>query len=218
MLSTSSDGKTFDIIRDEPLVAYHSDTHNNIVYDEVRDRWLMYLRPQRERYAAAGLEGVGRRRVAVKESHDLLTWTPERIVLIPEENDPDYFYGMTVFRRGDLFFGALQPYETERHTIHSELAWSADGWRWNRLPERDDARFLSCGPPGSWDDGMVFLVDRPIERDNELWFYYCGCDGPHNTRDRASAAGLATTRRDRLFGAVGKQGQDARLLTSPDYS
>jgi hypothetical protein len=215
MLSTSTDGKSFDFARDEPLVSYHSDTHNNMVYDEVRDRWLMYLRPQRDRYAAAGLEGVGRRRVAVKESRDLVHWTPERVIVIPEENDPDNFYGMTVFRRGDLFFGVLQPYETDTHRIYAELAWSTDGWRWNRLPVRDDARFLCCGPEGSWDDGMVFLADRPIEQNGELWFYYGGWDGPHDVRDRDCAAGLATTGHDRLIAAVGRRGDNARLLSRP---
>jgi len=92
-----------------------SDTHNNFIYDEINDRWLMYVRPRA--FAGNDLKHVGRRRVAVKESPDLVKWTHEQTVLVPEENDPDYFYAMTVFRRGDLFFGQLQMYETVFHPL-----------------------------------------------------------------------------------------------------
>ena len=220
-LTSSDDGKSFNYSWPANVVPYHSDTHNNFVYDEVRDRWLMFLRPQA--FAGAGVKydpprngepKVGRRRVSVRESKDLQHWSSTHTVLVPEENDPDYFYGMTVFRRGDLFVGMLQRYSSETHQIVIELAWSGDGLTWHRLPIREDAVLLDVGLVGSWDAGMVTMVDRPVTMDDELWLYYGGHDKTHQYTDSISAVGLATTGRDRLF-AVEGLGDDARLLTRP---
>lgn len=211
-VATSQDGKAFRFLQEDSAVPYHSDTHNNFVYDDVRRRWLMFVRP--EAYAGAGLPHVGRRRIAVKESTDLWTWTQERTVLVPEENDPDYFYGMTVFRRGDLFFGALQLYETQHHHIDLELVWSPDGYRWSRLPVRERARLLSHGPDGEWDHGMVLMADRPIDVGDELWFYYGATDVPH-TAFGSAAIGIARTATDRLVSVSGGAERNGRLLTRP---
>ncbi|HFE52198.1 MAG TPA: exo-alpha-sialidase [Bacteroidetes bacterium] len=211
-VSTSGDGKLFHPDFSRPAVPYHSDTHNNFVYDEVRKRWLMFVRPQA--FAGAGLKGVGRRRVAVKESRDLRTWTRERTVLTPNEDDPDNFYGMTVFRRGDLLFGALQLYETRHHHIREELVWSADGFTWERLPRSTHPIFLDVGPEGSWDDGMVFLMDRPVVVGDEMWFYYAGCDTPH-TAFGDYGIGRAVTRLDRLVGLRARPDTLGRVLTRP---
>lgn len=91
-------------------------------YDRIiEDRWLMFIRPQA--YAGSDLKKVGRRRVAVKESRDLKTWTQEHTVLVPKEGDANHFYGMTVFHCGDLFWGGLQRYETVTHHVDCELVW-----------------------------------------------------------------------------------------------
>ena len=220
-LTGSNDGKTFHYRTPANVVPYHSDTHNNFVYDEVRQRWLMFLRPQA--FAGSGVRydpprngepKVGRRRVSVRYSQDLQNWSSTHTVLVPEENDPDYFYGMTVFRRGDLFIGMLQRYSSETHQITMELTWSGDGLTWHRLPVRDEALWLNVGSPGSWEAGMVATVDRPLEMDDELWIYYGGHDKTHQHTDSVSAVGLATTLRDRLFAVEGLE-SDARLLTRP---
>ncbi len=211
-VSTSSDGRAFDFLQEKAAVTYHSDTTNNFVYDEMDDRWLMYVRPQA--YAGSGLPHVGRRRVAVKESGDLRRWTPERTVLVPEENDPDYFYGMSVFRRGDLFFGLLELYETVHHHIDMELTWSADGYHWERIPVRTLGRLLEHGAEGAWDAGMVVATGDPLEIGEELWFYYGATDTAHDQIGTAGV-GIATTKRDRLVGVRGAKGAHGRLLTRP---
>ena len=211
-VSYSADGKKFDCSFDKPAVWYHSDTHNNFIYDEVRDRWLMYVRPRA--YAGNGLKHVGRRRVAVKLSKDLRDWTSEETILIPGEDDPDYFYAMTVFRRGDLFFGQLQIYETVHHHLYQELVWSGDGINWHRLPSNAQKMFLNVGPENSWDAGMVILFEKPLLVGDEMRFYYAGTDLPHNVFGE-SAIGLATTKRDRLFGVKSIPDTSGRILTRP---
>jgi len=211
-LSYSADGKRFKCTFDQPAVWYHSDTHNNFVYDEVRDRWLMYVRPRA--YAGNGLKHVGRRRIAVKESHDLIHWTHEQTVLVPGEDDPDYFYGMRVFRRGDLFWGQLLLYETVHHHLYQELVWSADGMNWHRLPTNARKLSLDIGPEGAWDSGMVILFEKPVIVDKAMRFYYSGRDSAHNALG-TSAIGLATTKLDRLIGAESKPDTLGRILTRP---
>ncbi len=211
-VSYSGDGKTFNCSFDHPAVWYHSDTHNNFIYDEVRDRWLMFVRPRA--YAGNDLKHVGRRRVAVKESPDLVNWTHERTVLVPEENDPDYFYGMTVFRRGDLFFGQLQLYETMFHHLYQELVWSGDGINWHRLPQSAQRIILNVGRKNAWDSGMVSLFEKPVLVNDEMRFYYSGNDKPHNSFG-TSGIGLATTKRDRLIGVQSIPDTLGRVLTRP---
>ncbi len=211
-ISYSADGKKFDCSFDQPAVWYHSDTHNNFVYDEVRDRWLMYVRPRA--YAGNGLKHVGRRRIAVKQSTDLVNWTHEKTILVPEEGDPDYFYGMRVFRRGDLFFGQLLLYETIHHHLYQELVWSGDGINWRRLPVNAQKLSLDVSPEGSWDAGMVVLFEKPVIVDDEMRFYYSGYDSAHNTFG-SSAIGLATTKRDRLIGVSSLPDTSGRILTRP---
>lgn len=211
-VSTSGDGKRFDCTFAKPTISYHSDTHNNLVYDEVRRRWLIFLRPRA--YAGARIKHVGRRRVAMQESPDLLQWTREQTVLVPEEGDAEYFYGMPVFRRGDLFFGTLQRYETQQHHIDCELTWSTDGYRWQRLPNAAQKLIMPRGEDGSWDAGMVFVSDKPVVVGDELWFYYGGSDTPHNVHG-TYAIGVAITRRDRLIGVRSLGGNQSRILTRP---
>ncbi|MEN8193795.1 MAG: hypothetical protein ABFS12_13315 [Bacteroidota bacterium] len=211
-VSYSEDGKYFNCSFDKPAVWYHSDTHNNFIYDEVRNRWIMYIRPRA--FAGNGLEHVGRRRVAVIESSDLKNWTHERTVLTPEEGDPDNFYGMTVFRRGDVFFGQLQIYETMTHHLYQELAWSGDGINWYRLPQSAQRIFLDVDKKNGWDRGMVMLFEKPVLIDDEMCFYYGGQDRAHDGYGK-NGIGLATTKLDRLIGVKSIPDTLGRILTRP---
>ncbi len=211
-VSYSANGKKFNCSFDKPAVWYHSDTHNNFIYDEVRGRWLMYVRPRA--YAGNGLKHVGRRRVAVKRSVDLKDWTKEETILVPGEDEPDYFYGIGVFRRGDLFFGQLQIYETVHHHLYEELIWSGDGIHWSKLPSETQRIFLNVGPKGAWDAGMVILFEKPVLVGDEMRFYYAGTDLTHNAFGN-SAVGLATTKKDRLIGVKSIPDTSGRVLTRP---
>ena len=212
-VSYSADGKTFNCSYESPAVWYHSDTRNNILFDEVRDRWFMFVRPRA--YAGEGLKHVNRRRVAVKESDDLVHWSHERTVIVPGEGDVTDFYGMTVFRRGDLFIGFLQIYDAgNTDKVSSELVWSNDAYHWSRLPLGSKNIPLNYGKGNDWDAGQVYMADKPIIKGDEMWFYYTGNKTPHNVPG-APAIGLAKTKLDRLFGARSLPDTLGRILTRP---
>ncbi len=212
-VSYSADGKSFNCSFASPAVWYHSDTHNNFVYDEVRNRWLMFVRPRA--FAGQGLHRVNRRRVAVKESTDLIHWTHERTVLVPNEDDATDFYGMTVFRKGDLFWGMLQIYNAGKtDKVGCELVWSSDGYCWQRLPHEAQKSPLLLGQEGEWDAGQVYFADKPVMVDDEMWFYYAGNKATHNVLG-ATGIGLAKTKRDRLIGMRALPDTLGRVLTRP---
>jgi hypothetical protein len=205
-ISHSDDGKTFTFLQEAPAISYHSDTHNNFEYDEVRDHWFLYCRPRA--YA-----GYHKRRVSIVESDDLRTWTHDRTILVPTETDIPEFYGMVVFRRGDLFFGLLQRYVKATGFMDCELAWSSDGTHWQQIPTH--AAFAGRGPEGAWDHGMT-LLESPVFVDDEIRFYYGGAPLPHDTKEEnVWGVGLMKSERDRLIGLRPSSSEEGVILTRP---
>ena len=206
-VSASDDGFTFRRLIEQPAISYHSDTHNNFVFDETRGRWLLFCRPRA--YA-----GDHKRRVSLQSSPDLHQWTHERTILVPTETEAQEYYGMTVFRLGDLFFGALQIYDRTTGLLQPELAWSDDGEHWDMLPKHPP--FFSVGQKGEWDAGMVLLAESPVAVGDELWFYYGGFPLPHDTKEEnVGAIGLAIAERDRLSGMRPRAKEEGTILTRP---
>ena len=207
-VSTSNDGKTFTRLwPDNPAISYHSDTHNNFVFDEIRDRWSLYCRPR-------AWAGYHKRRVALQHSPDLQHWTHERTVLVPTETETPEYYGMTVFRLGDLFWGVVQIYDKTTGFMHAELAWSGDGERWDFIPAHPP--FVERGPDGSWDAGMVLLADAPVLVGDEMRFYYGGFPLDHNTdQENVGSIGLLIAERDRLAGLRPNSEEPGFALTRP---
>ncbi len=206
-LSSSEDGKTFTRLYPTPAISYHSDTQNNFVYDEIRDRWLLFCRPRA--YA-----GYHKRRISLTVSQDFKHWPHERTILVPTETEIPEYYGMTVFRRGDLFFGARYLYDKDSGFIHPELTWSGDGEHWDSIPAHP--AFVDRGAPGAWDAGMVFLANDPVVREKELWFYYGGFALEHNTdQTNPAAIGLLVSDLDRLIGLRPISSEPGMILTRP---
>ena len=206
-VSYSNDGRSFTRLSERAAIPYHSDTHNNFVFDEVRDRWLLFCRPRA--YA-----GYHKRRVAFQTSRDLEHWTHERTILIPTETEIPEYYGMTVFRRGDLFFGVVQIYDRTTGDLFGELAWSSDGVHWDMLPTHPS--FLTLGPQGSWDAGMVLVAETPVDVGEEMWFYYGGFRLNHNVKvENVGSIGLMTAERDRLVGVRQSTDEPGFIMTRP---
>lgn len=206
-VSSSEEGNTFTKLWDTPAIAYHSDTHNNFVFDEVGGLWFLFCRPR-------AWAGDHRRRVAMQTSPDLHDWTHEQTILVPGETELPEFYGMTVFRSGDLFFGALQVYDRSTGIMRAELAWSGDGVHWDTLPKHP--YLFDVGAAGSWDAGMVLLADAPVVVGDALRFYYGGFPLGHDTKEEnVGSIGLALADRDRLIGLRPVNETPGAILTRP---
>jgi len=148
--------------------------------------------------------------------------------IVMYDNPKEYvadIYGMTGFRYEGLRLGLIWLYDrsgdrppehggNDDGIINAQLVYSRSvnpyGY-WHRTSERRD--FITCGNDGDFDAGMVLPASTVIEVGDEIWFYYTGCDGPHNfdlagsskfhpksqskiSAKRGLSIGLATLRRD----------------------
>src|SRR5262249_45958720 len=152
-VSSSNDGATFTRLSDVAAIPYHSDTHNNFVYDDARDRWLLYCRPR-------AWAGYHKRRIALETSTDLTHWSHDRTILWPTKTDFRDFSGLRFFRGGDLFWGVSHIYDKKWGSRRGEPAGGGDGEPWVFLPTPPP--FATRGPDGSWDAGMVLVADNPV--------------------------------------------------------
>lgn len=210
----SHDGVHWDLEHDQLIAQIGSDHHNCIVYDPQQKDYVMYLRAK-QLYLAPGQgrdridSGQSRRGVARMTSTELWTeWrTLPQTILVPDETDADngynYFYGMPTQYYAGIYWGFLQSFRMNDY-MHSELAVSRDGVRFERLPSRP--KIVEYGPDGTWDDTMIIAPPHWIEVGDEWWVYYCGWDGPHETTERSGGIGLAKIRKEGFISLRGPAG------------
>jgi hypothetical protein len=202
-LAYSADGLHWDTLP-EPLLRYHSDFNNHLLYVPELKLWYMYVRPFVRSNGRGDLPEGPRhtsRRLALTTSPDLKNWSPPRIVLYPDERDEPDYNGVSVFRRHGLFIGMYSQMAQEHGGSEQEvyLATSRDGIHWQRTEDRKP--FLSQGIPGSFDQGEVgFTSSPPIEIGEEMYLYYRGTPEGESSFYSESAVGVCRFRKDRFIG------------------
>jgi hypothetical protein len=204
----SQDGIHWDRDSDVRISPIHSDTANAVVYDPRREEYVMYCRAKHVYRTFRGdvVDTGASRRVARMSSKELWTlWEDEpQTILVPDEHDGrenfHFFYGMPTRHHAGLYWGCLWPFRMNE-AIHTELAWSRDGFHFDRLPDRP--KLVERGPEGAWDDGMVFAGVPWVEVGDEWWLYYAGWDGPHGISERTPGIGLAKVRKEGLISLHG---------------
>ncbi|MDP6443593.1 MAG: hypothetical protein QGG36_19095 [Pirellulaceae bacterium] len=207
----SHDGIHWDRQSNTPVTSMHSDTQNAIVFDPRRNEYVMFCRAKHIYRTFRGdiVDTGASRRVARMSSPKLWTlWDAEpQNILVPDETDEragfNFFYGMPTRYHAGIYWGFLWPFKMNTD-IHTELAWSRDGFQFHRLPGRP--QLIERGPEGSWDDGMVFGGYRWVDVGDEWWLYYAGWDGPHGTRERSPGIGLVKLRPEGFISMRGPAG------------
>jgi len=185
-IAWSDDGIHWKDQDENPVFHARNDTFCNIVYNAERDVFMMYRR--------ASVNGHQIRRIAYSESKDLITWTQPVVILRPDELDPSMLYGMPVTRYQGVYIGLLQMFygppldsalpevsELKQSHIDIQLAWSRDGIRWQRHPQRPI--FLGNGLPGSYDSGQIGACQGLPELHNEIYIYYRADAALHRKED-----------------------------------
>lgn len=147
------------------------------------------------------------------ESTDFVNWSTPEVVIRHVHNAADpQSYGMPVFAYEGIYIGLLRSYKNPgNETINTQLAVSHDNKSWSRVANQQT--FMPVGPPGSFDDGMVFTTP-PVVRGDTLEFFYGGWDGPHNTSSRRAVIGLATLPAGRFVALTASDGVQATLTTT----
>jgi len=101
------------------------------------------------------------------------------------------FYGVVVFRSGDVFLGLLWiidvAFELSRiggsnqyALVDVQLVSSRDLLHWERLGDRQPV--IARGAPDDFDSHMIFYHSFPIPVGDEWWVYYAGFNEGHAAR------------------------------------
>ena len=177
--------------------------------------------------------GWGDRRVALQTSADALRWEGLHVVMQPDPMDPPQtqLYGMPVFPYEGAYVGLLWLFHSassaplERFnqvwgTIDSQLAYSADGLRWQRGLRRP---FIPVNEPGLPGSGMLYPTSL-VDTGAELRIYSGAMPELHHQlasqqfvrkgESSASAVLLHTLRKDG-FMYVASAGHWAEFTTKP---
>ncbi len=201
----SNDGIHWDTASDTRIARLSSDSHNTLHYDPEHGEYVMFCR-SKHIYRAPGQtkemlsSGESRRGMSRMSSKELWAeWNVRpQTILMPDERDAElgynYFMAMPVHRHAGIWWGHLAPF-LWNDLYASEIAWSRDGWSFERLPARQ--HLIEFGPKGAWDHSMIVGTARWVEVGDEWWIYYAGFDGSHDDpAGRKGAIGLATLRKE----------------------
>ena len=189
-------------MRDNPVIGVASDTAHQAMWDPVLRKYVIF-----------GRLGVGR--VGRAESDDFVHWSQPHRVFAMDALDVsrEKFYGMGASIYEGIYIGLPFVYHRDNsERIDIQLATSRDGITWKRAGNRQV--FIPNGPEGSWDAGMIFMPNQPLQVvGDRVFIFYSGIQGNHvwNLRDYGKAGspsyekarhigaaqiGVATIRRD----------------------
>ncbi len=181
-----------------------------------------YVNTRAIRIYGKGADKACNRRIARAESEDFINWTEPQGIIMPDELDPPKLYSMPVVRYLGFYLGFLNLYNSwgkreypgcpqEPETMDTQLAFSRDGWRWERLANRPV--FIPRGLIGSFDGGMLSSV-RMVPYGEDLLFYYNGSNHSHNVPGSIRGLGLARLPKERLVARTAGD-EPGMLITKP---
>jgi len=155
--------------------------------------------PKAQDYGGGGFvtEDFAMRRVIGRaESDDFIHWRNHQIVLEPDDDEPidTQYYGMPVFEYQNLYIALPRYYRSFSGVIEARFAFSYDGIKFT-IPDRKPVLSVA---QATWEQGMVFSSQFPVEINGRLCFYYGGFSVNHNdSNDHFTAAvGRAWLRKD----------------------
>jgi hypothetical protein len=185
----------------------------HVMWDPLTSKYRGYAK------VSADVSGQRRRAVGYSDGTGFEDWPQMRLIMAPDDFDDrwvkpgsvqrTHFYNCPVIAYQNMYVGFLMIYRAEddegyfHGPIFVELVSSRDGVHWLR-EEGDRPPILACGPPCSWDHGMVFAASVLVVGD-QLRLYYSGYDGLHDYLPFHSAIGMAALRKD---GFVSLDGAD----------
>ena len=200
--SSSPDGLHWAPLSKEPIFSAGDTGH--VMWDPLTDKYRGYAKVN------AQVAGLRRRAVGYSDGTGFEAWPGMRLIMAPDDFDDrwvkpgsiqrTHFYNCPVLAYQTLYLGLMSIYRAEddegyfHGPIFVELVTSRDGIHWFR-EEGDRPPLLACGPPRTWDHGMV-IAASVVPIGDQLRLYYSGYDGLHDYLPFHSAIGLATLRKD----------------------
>ena len=152
------------------------------------------------------------------------SWGPNTEVHADHDDPTHQYYSQVSFPYYNGYLGILSifsavdpPNVYGKGKVHCELAWSADGDRYERIAPGTDFVPLGSVNARDFDSHVCFASAHPVKLHNETRVYYMGGDGPHYSPDwpdplhRNTSFGVGMIRPDGFValrpGAVGGAGK-----------
>ncbi len=173
----SPDGIHWEIL-DKAAINADSDSHVGLI-----------RHPETGLYMATMRKIKGDRRVWLSTSKDFENWTdPVLVKELPiEASMQTQIYGMQLTYYGAYIMGMVSYYNTDENdldgwgkmegTMDIGMAYSRGGYCWNENYPTE--RFIDFSGKGNWDGQMIIPASHIILNDDEMRFYYAGCDHTH---------------------------------------
>ncbi len=215
-LAYSDDGVHWRNDPTNPAMTGLRDTWHNMIFDEKRDRWLLFTRPicfaGVPDYPGGPDEHNFKRRVAVAVGDTPQSFGQPRVVMWPDECDQPDFDHMIVVRQGHHFLGFLgQMGPPPEQAFWQHLAFSEDGLHWQQLPDRPP--LIDHGGPHEFDRGSTSSVGGVVTVGDMSYLYYRGgTRGQGGGENRQFGIGRVELERDRFVVQMG-QNDGGFLLT-----
>lgn len=189
-IASSTDGIHWKKDEDRTVFTEHNDAYS-LVENRTTGDYLLYqtrLQDWPEKPFVDNLPGK-RRVISLRRSRDLVTWSPQEDILVPDGRDAPSteFYLFKVFHHIDRYVGLLMKYygDPEKPGKHSaimryELAFSPDGLSWRRPYRSTDFGTWTYATPFD-HEGRLCLVCYQKEgitlyRMRQDGFASCGSD------------------------------------------
>ncbi len=213
------------------VAGFGDDCLMQLLYDDVRQKWIVYRRiiPEFSERMIANASDRDRKPVdrynrsyAFAESPDLRRWTNHRLILVMDPDDPPdtELYQFSCHKLGHIYVGYMSIFHLRDQSIDIQLATSRDGIQFTRVCRGEP--FIPSGPLGYYDY-MAMACDQsvPVVVDNTVFLYYAALNVRHDSGTRklgeGGGAALATFKRDRFASLeTGEPGSGlCRVVTKP---
>lgn len=210
-LAYSDDGIDWRPDPQNPVLVGVRDTQHNIIYDDERERWLLYTRPMSyagqkkmtEEDAAWGMKSRGA--VAIGETPQSFGYA--RCIMWTEEDEVEKIDAFIVSKCGTHFLGFKAMMEDleagGQKLLSAHLTYSRDGLTWQRLP--GSGPFIERGPEGAFDAGQVFAPKSIVEVGDHYYIYYSGSPRGQASWENLAGVGIAQVRKNRFIGQVPRE-------------
>ena len=182
------------------------DTHNNAFWAPTLGKYVGITRTW------GGAKG---RQVARIESDDFVKWTRE-VVVLEGLSKAQQTYAMPVFYRCGVYIGLIAIFDIPSNRVWTELAWSADTKKWNRISP--GTPLIPCSEKKlEYDYGCVYPCAYPVFLKDDIRLYYGGSDYLHNGW-RTGSLCLATLRPDGFAGYEQESKDKPAVITTTAIS
>ena len=189
----------------KPAIQAKGDTHNNA-----------FWAPDIKKYVgiSRGYDYAAKVRTVVRaESKDFVNWSkPKEILRGPK--DAQIYTLLPAYYAPGYYIGLMSIIKADGQ-VHTELAWSPDTRRWQRIDEGTPFIANSAAADG-YDHGMIY-ASAPVVLDDGIRIYYAGLVEKHVRTWRTTSLNLATIGRDRFAGYACKDPQQVGTVTTKPF-